>query len=114
MNVTLLLWVPPAVLTRIVTDPVPAGVTALMLVLLSDVNDAAFAAPNSTSLTVPRLVPVMVTVVPPAVGPDVGTDRGDHGRRDVGELVGCWSRWCSAPVVTVTSTVPLPAGAASR
>jgi hypothetical protein len=64
--------VPPTVVTDTDTLPaIPAGVTALMVVVLVSVK-VAVADPNLTVVAKPRLVPVMVTVVPPAVEPLAG------------------------------------------
>ena len=55
-------------------------------------------------------VPVMVTDVPPASGPASGLMAVTVGR-PVGELVsGDWWPTCRRRLVTVTSTVPVPAG----
>lgn len=64
--------VPPTVVTRTSTVPVPAGDVAVIWVALSTVKPVAGVAPNTTALTPERLVPVIVTDVPPAAGPLVG------------------------------------------
>ena len=63
------LAVPPGVVTDIVPD-VPAATTAVMLVALATLNDAAAVPPKLTVLAPVKLVPVIVTVVP--VPADVG------------------------------------------
>ncbi len=55
-------------------------------------------------------VPVMVTEVPPGVGPEPGLTARDRRRGLVGELVGALVALVPTGVVTVTSTVPVPAG----
>ncbi len=65
--------VPSAVLTRTWIVPAAwAGVTAVIWVGESTVNDAAAVAPKLTQWTPLKLVPLMITVWPPAVGPPVG------------------------------------------
>jgi hypothetical protein len=102
--------VPPGVVTRTSTVPVPAGAVAVMEVAEFTVKPVAGAAPKVTAVAAVKLVPVIVTEVPPAAGPEVG---------DIDVTAG-WAiyvNWSAAPValvppdvVTVTSTVPLPAG----
>ena len=59
--------------TVTVTAPaVPAGVVAVMDVLLTTVTFVAAAEPNVTVAPVAKLVPVIVTEVPPAVDPVFG------------------------------------------
>src|SRR6202021_1098805 len=74
------------------------------------VMPVAAAPPMVTAVAPVRLVPVMVTVVPPAWGPDVGEIEVTVG---LAMLV----NWSAAEVadvhpavVTLTSTVPVPAG----
>ncbi len=64
--------VPPTVVTRTSTVPVPAGAVAVICVALLTVKPVAAVAPKVTAVAPDRLVPVRVTVVPPAVGPAVG------------------------------------------
>ena len=66
------LAVPPGVVTFSVTDPVPAGDTAVTSVALTTVKRVAAVVPKATAVAPVRLVPVIVTVVPPAVGPSIG------------------------------------------
>ncbi|MNQ66367.1 hypothetical protein D3C85_808580 [compost metagenome] len=64
--------VPPAVVTRTSTVPVPAGVVAVIWVALSTVTPDADAPPKVTAVAPVKFVPVMVTLVPPPVGPLFG------------------------------------------
>ncbi|MGY4359591.1 hypothetical protein ACVW0J_006084 [Bradyrhizobium sp. i1.7.7] len=64
--------VPPAVVTRTSTVPVPAGDVAAIWVAELTVKPAAAVAPNVTAVAPVKLVPVMITLVPPPPGPDVG------------------------------------------
>jgi hypothetical protein len=88
-----------------------AGEVAVIWVAESTVNEVAPVAPNLTALAPVRLVPVIVTVVPPAAGPDDGLTFVTLG-------AGLYVNWSAAVlpevpsvgVVTVMSTVPVPAG----
>lgn len=63
----------PFTVTVTVTAPVlPAGVVAVMLVLLTTVTLVAAALPKVTVAPAAKFVPVMVTAVPPAAGPLFG------------------------------------------
>ena len=64
--------VPPAVVTRTSTVPVPAGDVAVIEVAELTVKPAAGVAPKVTTVAPLRLVPVIVTDVPPGAGPNVG------------------------------------------
>ena len=64
--------VPPAVVTRTSTVPVPAGAVAVICVALLTVKPVAAVAPKVTAVVPPKPVPVMVTVPPPVAGPAVG------------------------------------------
>ncbi|OWG15639.1 hypothetical protein KDK82_3132 [Delftia sp. K82] len=64
--------VPPAVVMRTSTVPVPAGAVAVICVALLTVKPVAAVAPKVTAVAPERLVPVMTTEVPPAAGPAVG------------------------------------------
>ena len=66
--------------TLTVTEPVPAGETAVIWVAELTVKLAAFVVPNFTAVAPVKLVPVMTTLVPPVAGPDVGA-RPRHSRR---------------------------------
>jgi len=92
------------------TVPVPAGEVAVIEVAELTVKLVALVAPNFTAVAPVKPVPVTVTDVPPAAGPDVG---------EIEVTVGAatWVNWSAADVgdvplglVTVTSTVPVPAG----
>lgn len=59
--------------TVTVTAPVlPAGVVAVMLVLLTTTTFVAAALPNLTVAPDAKFVPVIVTAVPPAAAPLLG------------------------------------------
>ena len=64
--------VPPAVVTRTSTVPVPAGAVAVIWVAELTVKPVAGVAPKLTAVAPLKFVPVIVTVVPPATGPEVG------------------------------------------
>ncbi|MNM52519.1 hypothetical protein D3C81_635980 [compost metagenome] len=63
---------PPVVVTRTSTVPVPAGAVAVICVALLTVKPVAAVAPNVTAVAPVKRVPVMMTEVPPAAGPAVG------------------------------------------
>lgn len=66
------LW-PPELVTVTVTAPaLPAGVVAVIEVLLTTTTFVAAAEPNVTVAPAAKFVPVMVTAVPPAVDPLFG------------------------------------------
>ena len=71
-SAALVALVPPAVVMRTSTVPVPAGAVAVICVALLTVKPVAAVAPKVTAVAPERLVPVMTTEVPPAVGPAVG------------------------------------------
>jgi hypothetical protein len=73
VNPLLKLELCPLTVTVTVTAPEdPAGVLAVMVVLLTTVTFVAGVPPNVTVAPDPKLVPVMVTAVPPAVDPLFG------------------------------------------
>jgi hypothetical protein len=73
VNPLLRLPLSPLTVTVTVTAPaLPAGVVAVILVLLTTVTFVAAALPNVTVAPVAKFVPVMVTAVPPAGGPLLG------------------------------------------
>jgi hypothetical protein len=102
--------VPPGEATRMSTVPVPAGEVAVICVAEFIVNEVAAVPPNVTAVALVKPVPVRVTEVPPAAGPDVGEMPVTAG---AGRKVN-WSAdevaLVPPPVVTVMSTVPVPAG----
>ena len=110
----LIVLVPPGVVTVTSTVPLPAGEVAVIDVALLTVNDAALALPNLTAVAPVRLAPVMVTLVPPAVGPLFGEIDVTDGA--VAEYVNRSAALVALVIlmlvktVTVTSTVPVPAG----
>ena len=63
-----------------------------------------------TSLAPVRFVPVIVTVVPPAAGPLVGSTWVTLSGLDVGDSSAAEVALWPPGVLTVTSTVPEPAG----
>ena len=63
---------PPAVVTRTSTVPVPAGDVAVIWVAELTVKAAAGVAPKLTAVAPVKFVPVIVTDVPPVAGPEVG------------------------------------------
>jgi hypothetical protein len=63
----------PLTVTVTVTAPaLPAGVVAVMEVLLTRVTLVAAVPPNVTVASAPKFVPVIVTAVPPAIEPLFG------------------------------------------
>ena len=109
----LVVLVPPGVVTVTSTVALPAGVVAVIWVALTTVNDVAGVVPKLTAVAPVRLVPVIVTLEPPAAGPDdgltavtVGAGVGATYVNSSAELVAL----VPPGVVTVTSTVPDPAG----
>ena len=71
------------------TVPVPAGLSAVIVVSLTTTRAVAAVVPKSTTVVPVKPVPVIVTGVPPAVVPLVGLQPGDSGcrRRRVSELI---------------------------
>ncbi len=64
--------VPEGVVTVTSTVPVPAGLSAVMVLSLTTVTFVAAVVPKSTTVAPVNPVPVIVTSVPPAAGPVVG------------------------------------------
>ena len=65
---------PPGVVTTTLAVPaVPAGVNAVIDVLLTTTTLAAAVPPMVTPVAPVKLVPEIVTAVPPAAGPELGT-----------------------------------------
>jgi hypothetical protein len=62
----------PFTVTVTVTTPLPAGVVAVIDVLLTTVTPVAAVFPNFTVAPEAKFVPVTVTAVPPATGPLFG------------------------------------------
>jgi hypothetical protein len=106
----LVLLVPPAVVTVTSTVPVPAGETAVIDVVEFTVKLVAPVEPNFTAVAPVKLVPPIVTDVPPVSKPVVGlrfvTVGSDTKLNRSAGLIGL----VPPGVVTVTSTVPVPAG----
>ena len=63
---------PPEVTVTVAVPAVPAGVVAVIEVLLTTTTLVAAVLPNVTVAPEEKFVPVMVTAVPPAVGPLFG------------------------------------------
>ena len=63
---------PLTVTVTVAAPAVPAGVVAVMVVLLTTVTFVAAAEPKLTVAPEAKLVPVIVTEVPPAIGPLFG------------------------------------------
>jgi hypothetical protein len=100
----------PLTVTVTVTAPaLPAGVVAVMLVLLTTTTLVAAALPNVTVAPLTKLVPVIVTAVPPEVDPLLGEIPVTVG---VATYVYPFVRLPLCPfTVTVTVTAPAdPAG----
>ena len=65
--------VPPVVVTTTSLDPaVPAGIVAVIEVVLTKVTLVAAVPPMLTAIPLIKFVPVMVTAVPPVVEPEEG------------------------------------------
>ncbi len=80
--------VPPGVVITMLAAPaVPAGVVAVIDVLLTTVNEVAAVPPKVTEVAPVNPVPVMVTEVPPAVVPDVGKMLLNVGAADAGKQI---------------------------
>jgi hypothetical protein len=104
--------VPPGPLTVTSTVPDPAGEVAVIDVAEFTVTPVAALPPKATVSPEPKPVPVMVTAVPPAAGPVTG-----FTLLTVGATGAAYVNWSAELValappgpVTVTSTVPDPAG----
>ena len=90
--------------------PVPAGLSAVIDVSLTTVKFVAAFVPKSTAVAPVKPVPVIVTNVPPPSGPAVGLITETVGAaRYVNTSAGDVADVPSG-VVTVRSTVPVPAG----
>jgi hypothetical protein len=64
--------VPPGVVTRTSTVPVPSGDVAVIDISLTNEKLVAGVTPKATAVTPVKPVPVMVTLVPPDAGPFAG------------------------------------------
>jgi hypothetical protein len=104
--------VPELVVTETGTDPVPAGLMAVIWVVEFTVKLVAAVLPNVTAITPLKFVPVRTTEVPPPAGPEVGLNELIVGAPTV-EVVKVKSVAEDAVpelVVTETGTDPVPAG----
>jgi hypothetical protein len=63
---------PPTATVTVTAPALPAGVVAVMLVLLATTTFVAAALPNITVAPDAKFVPVIVTAVPPPAGPFTG------------------------------------------
>jgi len=89
----------------------PAGESAVSVASVRTVTDCAGADPKSTTLAPVKPVPVTVTRVPPARGPDAGLTLVTAGSATyVYSSAELPVADVPPPVVTVTLTVPDPAG----
>jgi hypothetical protein len=104
--------VPPAVVTVTSTVPaLPAGDTAVSLVVLTTFTDVPAVAPKRTVDAAVKPVPLTATVVPPAIGPEFGLIAETDGRTTYVNLSAVEVVLDPLVVVTTTSTAPvLPAG----
>ena len=92
--------------TRTPSTPDPGGVTAVILLSLTILNDFALSSPKMTLVAPVKPDPVSVTDVPPLAEPDAG----EIWVTTAGAMKVTWSLALAAlvpnGVVTVTSTVP--------
>ena len=102
--------VPLGVVTVTSTVPVPAGEVTVRLVAVTTLIEVPGLVPKSTAVAPVKLVPLTVTEVPPPAGPLFGLTPVTVGGGVVG--VGAGQRGGRPPpvVITVTETVPVPAG----
>jgi hypothetical protein len=110
-SAALAVLVPPGVVTATSTVPVaPAGDVVVIDVADTTVNGTAEAVPNLTAVAPVKFVPVIVTAVPPAVEPPVGDTAVTVGTPAYVNLSAALTALEPPPVVTMMSTVPVPAG----
>lgn len=102
--------VPLGVVTVMSTVPVPAGEVAVMDVAEFTVKLVALVAPNFTEVAPVNVVPVTVTVAPPAGSPDDGLAAVTVGAAEYVNRSAVLVALVPLAVVTVMSTVPVPAG----
>jgi hypothetical protein len=107
-SLTLVADVPEGDVTVTSTEPVPAGDVALMEVSEFTVNVVAAVDPNVTAVAPVNPLPSRLTTVPPVAGPEFG---------EIPETIVPYVNLSAVlvadvplDVVTVTSTVPVPAG----
>src|SRR5450830_673706 len=110
-SAALVALVPPGVVILTSTVPVPAGAVAVICVALTTVKPVAAVAPKVTAVAPTRFAPLMVTLMPPAAGPDVGEILLTVGAATYVNWSAALVALVPPPVVTLTSTVPEPAGA---
>ena len=109
-SAALAVLVPPGVVTLMSTVPLPAGEVAVTEVELFSVKLVAAVLPNFTAVAPVKFLPVTVTEVPPASGPEVGLTAEMEGTGIYANLSADHAELVPPGVVTLTSTVPLPAG----
>ena len=102
--------VPFGVVTVTSTVPVPAGLSAVIVVALTTVTFVAGTVPKSTAVAPVKPVPVIVTNVPPAAGPEDGLRPVTIGAATYVKRSADDVSDVPPAVTTVTSTVPAPAG----
>jgi hypothetical protein len=103
--------VPAGVVTVTSTVPEPAGEVAVTWVSETTVKPVAAVDPKLTPVAPVNPVPVIVTSVPPAAGPEVGLIPVTVGPdATYVKRSPAWVGLVPAGVVTVTSTMPDPAG----
>jgi hypothetical protein len=100
---------PPAVVTVTSTAPVPAGLVTVSDVGLVKVTEAAVV-PNNTVEPKVNPEPVTVTTVPPTNGPSSGLTAVTDGTASKVNTSNFEVALDPPPVVTVTSTAPVPPG----
>ena len=107
--------VPSAVVTVTLTTPPlgdePAGETTVALVEEFTVTLEDALVPKSTAMPLAKPVPLRATEVPPGMGPLLGLTPVTVGGASYVYRSALFSALVPCEVVTVTFTMPLPAGA---
>src|SRR5437588_1116299 len=99
--------------TSTTVPALPAGAVALTWLSELTVKAVAVTAPNRTTVAPVKLAPLTVTAVPPVAGPLLGLTPVTEGAAGVAvyeKVSADVLALVPAGVVTVTSTVPVPAG----
>ena len=102
--------VPPGFIIVISTVPVPAGAIAVRFKVFCTLKLIASLLPNFTAVVLKRLFPLIETKVPPMIGPFLGEIALTVGGVTYVNLSLALVALVPPTVVTVTSTVPVPAG----
>ena len=103
--------VPLGVVTVTSTVPVPAGTSTVRLVAVSAPIEVPALVPKCTAVAPVKFVPLTVTEFPPAGAPLFGLIPVTVGSGlYVNWSLGALTAQAPLGVVTVTSTVPVPAG----